>query len=205
LPFLLLHLASRAAFKQAALIVILLPLIYFLMNVPYTLAGRPFSEVFMIYGDQAGTYSMLSMNAPNPWYVLERLSPGIGFSKRYFDTLILAGVAAAGVLGLGIVALGLRKGLRLTLTENLLLMTMIAVAFPSVIPKMHDRYFFLADTFALLLAMMNFRFIAPAVLIQTGSLFAYVPFCRWCAQICRFHCTTLQRLERFAWRSLLSF
>jgi hypothetical protein len=24
--------------------------------------------------------------------------------------------------------------------------------------------------------MMNFRFIAPAVLIQTGSLFAYVPF-----------------------------
>jgi Gpi18-like mannosyltransferase len=121
----------------------IIPVVYALMMIPAALIGRPIPELLTIYGEQADTYQLLSMNAPNLYLFIPDAfySPGV-------------------LMGLGITALVVlvwvvvyARTIREFTPPTLLLSALAAVALmPFFLPKMHDRYFYPADVLSFLAA-----------------------------------------------------
>jgi Gpi18-like mannosyltransferase len=143
-------------------------LAYAAMMLPAWLAGRPAWGLATVYLEQAGAYRWLSLNAPNPWSFVQ-------YTRLIsYETGVLLGSAAAVLTALALGALSVRWR-RLHGGDLLLLAVTVAAAMPYVLPKMHERYFFLADILAYALAISRPRpwTIFVAVAIQLGSVFAY--------------------------------
>ena len=144
----------------------LIPLAYFLTLVPAWVMGRPLLDLLGIYFEQAGSRAgaWLSLStAPNPWRWIS------GDHYRWWP---------AGVL----LTLALVHGVRRLLESRRLEMTRDTVVFlavlsllltPFFLPKMHDRYFFPADVFAIVLAFYRPRLWYVPVVVGAASLTAY--------------------------------
>ncbi|EHL96946.1 hypothetical protein HMPREF9946_04478 [Acetobacteraceae bacterium AT-5844] len=146
-----------------------LPLLaYAAMMVPAWLAGRPAWDLATVYLEQAGTYRWLSMNAPNGWSFVQYLR------LVSYETGVILGTVATVLAALALGALSVRWR-RLHGADLLLLSVTVATAMPYLLPKMHDRYFFLADILAYALAVCRPKpwTIGVAVAIQLGSAGAY--------------------------------
>ena len=154
----------------------LVPFVYIVMMIPAALAGRPWLELLSIYVHQAQTYHHLALNAPNLYTLLQ------DFGLLSYEKGLVIGSVIAAFIGLGVTLGGLKfraRGTNLLIapTEtNLLIATTSAVLLPFVLPKMHDRYFFVADVFTFLLAFAVPTGWRVAVLVQLGSIFAYTKF-----------------------------
>lgn len=164
-PFLLYLVISR---KAPIGILIIPPIMYALMMLPAWIAGRPALDLAMIYVEQSHAYPWLSMNAPNPWTFVQylRLVPQ--------PAGMVLGILAGLVVGLLIAGLGFVRRDR---GSDLLLVALASVTLiPFVLPKMGDRYFFMADTLSYALAIAHTRrwSVGAAVAIQIGSFGAYL-------------------------------
>ena len=164
MPFLLYMLISR---RVAPPCLLLLALAYVAMMLPAWLAGRSAWSLATVYFEQAGAYRWLSMNAPNPWAFVQyaRLIP-------YEDGVVLGtAVAFLAALALGLLPL---RGRRLQGEDLLLLAVTVAAVMPYLLPKMHERYFFLADILAYAMAICRPRpwTVGVAAAIQLGSVCA---------------------------------
>ena len=97
-----------------------------------------------------------------------------GFPGVNPEIVFAIGLVFSIFVGIGIVLFGLKLG---SSTESkLLVATMSVLLLPFVLPRMHDRYFFLADIFTFLLAFKIRGTWPIALLVQLGSLFAYTQF-----------------------------
>jgi Gpi18-like mannosyltransferase len=143
------------------------PLVYLVAAVPAVLAGRSARSVLGLYADQAGYFGELTLRAPNPYqWVPER------FSGRLSDpATILA------VLVIGAAILVAARSIA-TLDDEIILASCAVslILVPFLAPHMHERYFYGADVFTIVLAFWATRWIAVAVLVQAVSLLAYMPF-----------------------------
>jgi Gpi18-like mannosyltransferase len=121
----------------------LIPLVYLLAISPVVILGRPFFDALLIYLKQSDSYSVLSMNAPNV-YIL--------FPNEWYSFIMPLGVAATIIFVLRWMYVTARSG---TVLDNkyLIFIAFISVALtPFILPKMHDRYFYPADVFSIVLA-----------------------------------------------------
>lgn len=148
------------------------------MWLPAALAGRSWGALLAIYAQQTGAFHQLALDAPNLWSVADRRQwiPGAD-NEAAFE----AGLAASLGVGIAYLLLATRRLLtsaRSTLSDRstLLLAFLAAFLFPFVLPRMHDRYFYLADLLSLTLALCVPRWWRIAALVQVGSLTAYGPF-----------------------------
>ncbi len=143
---------------------ILVPITYAVLMIPAVLAGRPWLDLLMVYAGQARFMQVLSVNAANPWIILQHF----------------VGYKVGTVIGLGV---GLISGLAIALSSVrlrpspqaiLLIAAVSAAVMPYVLPKMHERYFFMADVLTFALAFTLTRYWLAALLIQMGSIVAYM-------------------------------
>jgi Gpi18-like mannosyltransferase len=81
-------------------------------------------------------------------------------------------LGAAVGLAIALTALKLKESPR----SSLFVATLSAAAMPYVLPRMHDRYFFVADVLSLTLAFAYPRYWLAAVLFQIGSLTSYLAY-----------------------------
>jgi Gpi18-like mannosyltransferase len=162
-PVLLYLLLSRTLRLRHLL---LIPCAYGVLMIPAVLAGRPWLDCLTVYFGQFERFHSLRMTAPNPWQVVDRF-----FSYEAGVAVGLAAGAAAGA-GLAITSARLRPSPRILL----LVATCCAAFMPYVLPKMHERFFFPADVLALALAFALPRYWSAAVLLQIGSLLAYLHY-----------------------------
>lgn len=131
---------------------------------PAWLAGRSAAELLLVYIRQAEVYQQLSMNAPNLWYIADR----VGVSYRDAVPIGLGVAAGSGL------ALSVWLWRRPPFGADLLLAAATAATMmPFLLPKMHDRYMFLADLLIAVLALVKRRYLLVAALAQFGSLAAY--------------------------------
>lgn len=144
--------------------------IFFLTNALYLVAGRPVWDVATIYADQAQTFHRLSMNAGNPWLFLDLfLDPEM--HSKYYSTLVLTGLIAA-----FLVAIGLSwKAFRVPILPLylVLLAALTTLILPFLLPKMHERFFFMAESFILISCLMNRNFLTAAIAVQLSALAMY--------------------------------
>lgn len=142
-----------------------------LLMLPAWMAGRPIRQLATIYLDQADHYKRLSLNAPNIWTYVQH------FKLISYDNGTILGIAVAACVTLAIAAIAHRR--RMTGNFDLMLIALLScLAVPYFLPKMHERYFFLADVLSFLLAC-SFRSaptVLAAILIAIGSQLAVANF-----------------------------
>lgn len=154
-------LALAFAFKLQA--VFLLPIVVFLLvtgrvgikhlpvfpgvflgtMLPALLAGRGVADTFSIYLDQTGAYPYLSLNAPSLWVMIP---------NDYFGELDPAPVLFAGIVTLCLLFLFLRRYPAIKNGDLMALSLIFTLAIPWLLPKMHERYFYLAEMLSIVYA-----------------------------------------------------
>jgi Gpi18-like mannosyltransferase len=141
-----------------------------LMLLPALLAGWPATDLLFKYVQQGTQLPTFISNAPNPWSILAALAPELG------PSLVLPGFLVAAA-----VSLTLAWSLRTRLLDPIGIVRaalLSALVVPTVLPKMHERYFLLADVlaFVLALACRDRRSIAIAVATSVGSSLAIAAY-----------------------------
>lgn len=125
-----------------------LPICYFVGIIPAWIAGRPLSELLLIYIEQTEA---------EPWGLTFK------YSNLYYligDTNFIEEYHTAGIwLSLGIFMIVLyyigRKKLRINAEFILLLGGFVGILAPFFLPQMHERYGFFGETFLILYAMVK--------------------------------------------------
>ena len=171
---------------------------YLLTMVPALLAGRSFADALSVYAGQSmgQYYHRLTYNAPNLYlffpmlefassqeYTWMRYIGGIDgagtnayLTEALFPTLQQAALIAAAVLTLLCVVYWLRRRREITQEMMLTLALFFAIFLPFVLPKIHDRYFFLADMLSVLYAAKYGRRRFVPLLVIGASLGSYMTF-----------------------------
>jgi Gpi18-like mannosyltransferase len=151
--------------------VILPPMIYGLLMLPAWLAGRGWISLVKVYAGQAGFMHSLSAHAPNVYMFFQDLLSEQARSLFTYGGLLLAGAAS-------LVLLASHFRVRRPLPPLFVILAVILWLGlePSLLPRMHDRYFFPADIFAFLFACLVPRAWWIAILFQAGSTLAYAQY-----------------------------
>lgn len=170
---------------------LIFPLTYVIAVLPAVIAGRPFIQTLTLYFDQAGTVgSGLNYNSPSIYSFVR--------STGYEEVLGSLGIMAAFLFVFAVAVLVYyRRGdalIRFISTDaecpedgrspkshasNRLILTVTAlftVAIPFLLPHMHDRYFFPADIFTLIFAIVLPSYFAVPVLVSFASLLSYYAY-----------------------------
>lgn len=145
------------------------PLAYLWVILPAIFLGKPVGDILNVYFKQADNYSQyLTMNAPSLFAFVR--TP---VDTEWYSTLgILAAFVCVAVLYVVLFLFRNRVGNRILFHSALL----FSLGIPMVLPHMHERYFFLADVFTLILACVApRRFFIPA-LVVFGSFLGYYAY-----------------------------
>lgn len=165
-PFILL-LALRGEIRWWSFV--LIPITYIVIAVPALAAGRSLVEVLTIYLTQASTQTAFAYQAPNLLMLLDYVA------KAYLPWLSKLLVLIAVAASLWFAWRGRLAGPRKLDAETLLVAALVSVILvPSLLPHMHERYFFSADIFSIVLAVWIPRYWPVAVLMQLTSFLAYI-------------------------------
>lgn len=131
-------------------------------SLPALLAGRSISDTFSIYLSQTQAYPYLSLNAPSFWALID---------NSFFTNMAGAPVLLAMSLSLCVLLLFLRRAEKLDERALVSLSLLFCVMIPWLLPRMHERYFYLAEMLALVYgAVYPRRLYAPVVLMAGGFL-----------------------------------
>ena len=142
------------------------PLAYLLALLPAWFLGRPAYDLLLVYLGQAGKHGDLAKNVPNLYQWLP---------NDWYPFWPL------GVLGTVAVVSGVTLAVRRSRARPTadLLVTLAAFALilaPALLPKMHDRYFFPAEVFTVLLAFHRPRFWWVPISLGLTSLNGYLAY-----------------------------
>ena len=148
------------------------PLTYIAVILPAVFFGRPFLDTLLFYVTQAdSTGRALNYNSPSIF----------AFDQTHrHPQAALFGIIAAFVLVLLVYLLTLTRNRRRGITQEdfLVAALLFAVGVPLFLPQMHDRYFFLADVFAVSLGLYRLRYLPAILLTQFASLLGYHAYLR---------------------------
>lgn len=171
---------------------------YVVTMIPALLAGKPFMEALMVYANQSmgQYYDRLTYNAPNLYQFFPMMEfastqeftwlrnvegiDGKALSKYLnpdiFPDLQHAALYACVILVLLAVMYWLAHWREITPEMTLDFALFCAIFLPFVMPKIHERYFYLADMLSVLYAARysNRRFLP--ILVVGASLMSYVPY-----------------------------
>lgn len=142
------------------------PLTYVITAMPAILAGRPFWDTITLYFEQTGSIGDgLNYNSPSIF----------AFIRGDVNTVILSkfGVFFAFLFIFIIYLWLIRK--RKYITHEILLLTsaLFCTCIPFLLPHMHDRYFFSADIFSCIVAVIIPKYFPLPILINFASLLGY--------------------------------
>jgi Gpi18-like mannosyltransferase len=146
---------------------LLVPAVYALCMVPAVAFGRTWLEVFTAFGGRAYSAQALTHNAANPYVFVPRSA---------YAWLFWPAVIGAIVIFLTWVCITWRTADRRDVPSVTLLALVCVALVPFFLPTMRERYYYPADTFALILAFMVPSLWYFAVLFQVLSLLSYSMF-----------------------------
>lgn len=169
-----LWLAKKVKFRELWVF----PLTYLIVIIPAVLLGKPLWSTLLVYFNQMGEYSWLTLNAPSVFQFFPYDLSGPSGSGALHEALSAAGVSAAAVPVLLLLWLGFRLGDRLDRRTCFAVAVVLAIAVPFLLPHMHERYFFLADVLTLCWACSDIRRLPAAALVEASSAASYVMYLR---------------------------
>lgn len=165
-PFIIAILVQRRA---APWLWLLPPAVYVLAALPAWLAGWPASDLATIYWRQAQYFNTIG-SAPGLWAIPAALLP-----RAPLGVFWIGQFAALLFCGWYVVTVVRRNLSRREILEAALL---CALALPFLLPKMHERFMFLADLLALALAFVgrDRRSVSLCIAVQAASALGYAGY-----------------------------
>ena len=142
------------------------PLVYLATAAPAGFVGRPWGDLLLIYVRQANVSPHLSMNFPNLY---------VWIPDQYYDWWPL-GVVFAACFVLLVAVVVYRSAARVTAELTVFLAAYSALVVPTLLPKMHDRYFFPAEIIAIVLAFYLPRYWYAPVVLSAVSVLLYAHY-----------------------------
>jgi Gpi18-like mannosyltransferase len=144
-----------------------IPAMYFVLAMPALLLGQPLADVISVYWRQAETYRRLSANAANLWLFVP---------NQFYATGVIVGLLLASIVGLALAATIARSKIRFSTELTVLVAALSLLLMPFLLPKMHDRYFYAFEVTAIVLACLNPKLMAVAILAQLDGVLSYFAF-----------------------------
>jgi Gpi18-like mannosyltransferase len=143
------------------------PVVYLIMMLPAAIAGKSWGDIFKVYTEQGNAYQDLTKNAPSLWAL---------FGGADYEIFSNFGFGLAGIFVLGLVYLFWKKDIQDKAKYWLNLGLISAVAIPWFLPKMHDRYFFVADVLSIIYAFYFPKKFWLAIVINLTSFLVYTNY-----------------------------
>ena len=134
---------------------------------PVLVCGRSFADTFSVYFNQTQNYPSLDMNAPTVYRFV------FNVSFEHFNT---AGIMLAGFGALCLIYMAYEKRDRIDNTSLLMFFYLSMLALPYFLPRMHDRYYFVADVLSLLVFLCNRKLWYVPIINIFSSFVAYAYF-----------------------------
>jgi len=117
--------------------------------VPAYATGFPLRDLLLMYLDQTDTYLFLRLNSVNMWLFVENVE---------FEAFKTVGLYCAGLAAVSLMYLAFIYRDKLKKNEDYIRFAyLFAVILPFILPQMHDRFFFMADVFALVVFLFDKR------------------------------------------------
>jgi Gpi18-like mannosyltransferase len=152
---------------------LLIPAVFVLTIIPAWLGGGSFMSLLLTYAHQAQEYTDLSVSAQSIFAYVTYLPIPDGMRSLLFG----AGLLLTAAVGLGIsVIIARLPSEKYTPTTIVFLSTLSVLLIPYLLPRMHERYFYLADILATMYAFYNPRRWFLPVIIIFASFISYMPF-----------------------------
>ena len=130
---------------------------------PAIIVGKPIKDTVSIYFDQTSTYDALNMNATNIYKLVGEVS------DEHFTTaaIFLAGAAVIALLYFIYVC----RDRVVSVSDYIYIAFLFSFIIPFLLPRMHDRYFFVADVLSFLVFMVNKkRWFVPVVTVMCSYI-----------------------------------
>ena len=130
---------------------------------PALLGGKSVGQILSIYIGQTGLYNGLTYNAPGFFGLMNTNGLDV-YAYGNFGMMLALGAVCA------LLAHAMPRAEKMDRTDwvrTSLLMVLLCVF---LLPRMHERYFYLADVLAVVLACRDKRYTAPAALIALASV-----------------------------------
>ena len=144
---------------------IIIPVVNVLMCLPAIIMGRRIKDCLLIYFSQTGTYNSLTLNYPNLYSLFGEVF------QNQSKVLVLFTIAIIGMISF---YLFYRKA---KINDNIikigLMLVMITVYF---LPRMHERYGFLAEILAVIYVFIYRQKFSLPVILQLSALSGYFMF-----------------------------
>ncbi|MGH4140574.1 hypothetical protein [Clostridium sp.] len=149
---------------------LLIPISYLVINIPSLIVGKPLKDILLTYATQSGEYKNLTYNAPSIYQWIP--------SKLFSDTTLVGYIGILFTFAVVLIILFVSvKYIKVIKYENVIeLSLLLAVIVPFLLPRMHERYFFMADVISLLYAFCFPKKFYIAIIIPLVSLLCYLPF-----------------------------
>ena len=149
----------------------LVPAVYVISVIPAWLAGASLPYLLTVYLRQANEYPLLSLNSPSVFASTQ----GLPIPPVAQGLFFWAGIAVAGMYAAYIAYRTMR--LPLSGVSSWLYFTLLSVmAIPYFLPRMHERYFYLADMFSVIYAFYVPKHWYIPVFVVLSSFIAYTAF-----------------------------
>lgn len=144
-----------------------------IFTLPPVLFGQPVTQVLGTYRGQSHEYPALTLNAPNLYQWWPWSSHAGDITAAALTAIALVAVAAFATRG----RLQVRvAGGPLFARAAAALCCFGAVILPFVLPHMHERYFYLAETLSVVLSFGLRSALRAALVLQVSTTLAYLPF-----------------------------
>ncbi len=143
----------------------LIPLVYIVLMLPAWFAGRPMSELLLVYFNQANKYKELAKGSPNLYQWIP---------NDFYNIVVPIGLIITVAAILLLAYLVYKSRLKITQDRLIHLATISVLFMPYILPKMHERYFYPADILSLIFAFYFPRYFWVAIVVQMSSFFGYL-------------------------------
>lgn len=140
------------------------PAAFLSVMVPALAGGRSFADTFSIYISQTQAYPYLSLNAPSFWSLI---------NNSYYSLLSSVPTLLAILMTLLLLFWYTRKYQSLTPKVILELSLILTMMIPWLLPKMHERYFYLAEVLSIVYVAAFPRRTPVSVILLFGGFLIY--------------------------------
>lgn len=146
-----------------------IPAVYFASLLPALVCGRSLLSCMNIYGGQLGEYNKLFLNAPTVWRFFGASRPA-----EYNNMAVF--VALGAIVIFTMLCLSFSK--KLSRAQLFRLFFISSMLVPYLLPRMHERYFYMAEMLALIYFMYDRRkWYVPVALTLTSLAGSIASMC----------------------------
>lgn len=146
-----------------------LPLVYIIFAIPSACCGRSFGEIMKIYFNQSGSYAFLTLNAPTIYMFIAN-----NFVQTEQNDLMLGAATLFALFVLGTTLFFIyKKELELDVKNIVKVAYLFSLLAPFVLPRMHERYFYLSEMLAVIYFVLNMKKCYIPLLGLFGTITGY--------------------------------